>query len=210
MATPSGVTLRIAYAASSTLARQIDAGAPADLFISADQEWMQHVDAQGHLQRDSQVVLLGNTLVLIAPADSPIDLTLAPGMPLRAALGDGRLALADPSAVPAGRYARAALTTLGVWETVADRVAPADHVRAALALVSRGEAPLGIVYGSDAQADPKVRVVAAFPAGTHPPIRYPAALTRRAVPESAQVLALLQQDEATAIFVEHGFQVQGR
>ncbi len=203
---PAGLRWRVTYAASSTLARQIEAGAPADLFISADQEWMDHVQARGFIRPGTRVTLIGNTLVLIAPADSATTLRLKPGAPLRAALGDGRLALADPTVVPAGKYARAALAHLGLWDQVADRVAPADHVRAALALVARGEAPLGIVYGSDARAEPRVRVVDRIAPQTHPPIRYPAALTSAARPEAGAVLRRLQGPAASAVFAAQGWQ----
>ena len=201
---PASLRWRVTYAASSTLARQIEAGAPADLFISADQEWMDHVQARGFIRPGTRVTLLGNTLVLIAPADSATRLRLEPGAPLRATLGDGRLALADPAVVPAGKYARAALLHLGLWDQVADRVAPADHVRAALALVARGEAPLGIVYGSDARAEPRVRVVDRIAAQTHPPIHYPAALTSAAGPDAAAVLRRLQEPAASEVFTAHG------
>jgi molybdate transport system substrate-binding protein len=152
------------------------------------------------------VNLLGNRLVLIAPKDAAPALTIAPGFGLAAALGTrGRLALADPEVVPAGKYARAALTQLGVWNLVAPRVAAAENVRAALALVARGEAPLGIVYRTDALVEPAVVVVDTFPESTHPPIVYPAALTRDAVPEAARVLTFLQSEPARRVFAANGF-----
>jgi molybdate transport system substrate-binding protein len=156
------------------------------------------------------VDVVGNRLVLIAPKDRVPALTIGPGFALAAALGNGgRLAVADPVNVPAGRYGKAALTTLGVWDNVATRLAPSDNVRAALAFVARGEAPLGIVYASDVVAEPGVRVVGTFPDGTHPRIVYPAALTRRATPEAKPVLDAIASVEARAIFVKHGFQAPG-
>jgi molybdate transport system substrate-binding protein len=153
------------------------------------------------------VDVVGNRLVLIAPKDRVPALTIGPGFPLAAALGaGGRLAVADPVNVPSGRYGKAALTTLGVWDTVAARLAPSDNVRAALAFVARGEAPLGIVYASDVVAEPGVRVVGTFPVGTHPPIGYPAALTVRAAKDAAAVLAVIASAEARATFLKHGFQ----
>jgi molybdate transport system substrate-binding protein len=197
----------VAYAASSALARQIEAGAPATLFISADQEWMDYLASRDLVDVNTRVDLLSNQLVLIAPDAVPVRLEIGPGFPLAEALGTGRLAVADPSAVPAGRYARAALMALGVWTTVAHRLAPAEHVRAALLFVARGEAPLGIVYATDARAEPRVRVVGVFPPGTHPPIVYPAAVLRAAADATARrLLASLSSPSARAIFERHGFQ----
>jgi molybdate transport system substrate-binding protein len=202
----AGVPVRASYAASSALARQIEAGAPADIYISADEDWMNYV-AERHLIDDrSRVLLLGNRLVLIAPAGKKPALRIAPGFPLAAALGDdGRLAVADPTAVPAGKYARASLTTLGVWTQVEQRLAPAENVRAALRLVSTGEAPLGIVYGSDAIADPGVVVVGTFPDDSHPPIHYPAAVLAKAGDAARRALAALQTPSARAVFERNGF-----
>jgi molybdate transport system substrate-binding protein len=202
-----GVTVRASYAASSALARQIDQGAPADLFISADVEWMDYVEARGAIRADTRVNLLENQLVLIAPAGRAPTLAVAPEFPLAEALGPGRLAMADPAVVPAGKYARAALESLGVWLPVASRLAPAENVRAALLLVARAEAPLGIVYRSDAIADPRVVTVDTFPAGSHPPIVYPAAVTARSQsPDAAaRVLTFLRGDTAARVFVEQGF-----
>jgi molybdate transport system substrate-binding protein len=207
MSRAAATRVRISHAASSTLARQIEQGAPAALMISADLEWMDYLAARGLIRTDSRVNLLGNTLVLIAPAGEAVQLRLGPGAPLAAQLGNGRLAVADPASVPAGRYARAALTTLGLCESVADRLAPAANVRAALAFVSRGEAPLGIVYRTDAIADPAVVVVDTFPSSAHPPIVYPAALTAGAPPAADRVLAFLRGDEASAVFAKLGFAV---
>ncbi len=201
----TGITMRVSYAASSALARQIENRAPADLFLSADLEWMDYLDARGLIRSGTRVTLLGNRLVLIAPRDRPIALTIAPGFPIARALGDGRLALADPAVVPAGRYARAALTSLGVWESVAGQLAPAGHVRAALRLVALGEAPLGIVYQSDAVAEPAVRVVGTFPDHAHPLIVDPAACSTTAGPGAARVLEFLRGAAAQQMFADHGF-----
>ncbi len=196
----------LSYGASSALAKQIDEGAPADLFVSADRDWMDYLASRRRIAADSRVDLLGNSLVLIAPKASPLALTIAPGFGLRAALGDGRLALADVGAVPAGKYAKAALTTLGVWSEVEGHTAPAENVRAALLLVARGEAPLGVVYATDAQAEPAVRVVDRFPAGSHPAILYPAARTATSShPRAAELLLFLRSSAAAAIFRRHGF-----
>lgn len=201
----TGVPSRASYAATSALARQIEAAAPADLFISADTEWMDYVAARGLIKPDSRIDLLGNELVLVAPATRSLKLAIGPGFGLAAALGDGRLAVADPASVPAGKYARAALESLAVWPEVASRLAPAEDVRAALRLVARGEAPLGIVYRTDAAADPDVLVVGAFPASSHPPIVYPAAMTRRAGYAAARVLACLAAPASMPAFARWGF-----
>jgi len=206
-AASSGVPFRASYAASSTLAKQIEEGAQADVFISADLDWMDYVATRKLIQPETRINLLRNRLVLIAPRARPITLAIEPGFALAKALGDGRLAVADPASVPAGKYARAALTALGVWESVATRLAPADNVRAALVLVSRAEAPLGIVYRSDAVADASVVPVGTFPESTHPPIVYPAALTSRAIAPAAKVLACLRGPEARAEFERQGFSV---
>jgi molybdate transport system substrate-binding protein len=201
----TGITMRVSYAASSALARQIENGASADLLVSADLDWMDYLEARGLIRPGTRVTLLGNRLVLIAPRDRPIALTIAPGFPIARALGDSRLALADPEAVPAGRYARAALTSLGVWASVAGRIAAAENVRAALRLVALGEAPLGIVYHTDAIAEPAVSVLGTFPESSHPPIVYPAALTSTAGPAAARLLEFLRGAEARHVFVEQGF-----
>jgi molybdate transport system substrate-binding protein len=201
----TGARIRVSYAGSSALARQLESGAPAQLFISADLDWMTYLADRRLVKAESRVNLLGNRLVLIAPRSKPATLKIAPGFALSAALGRERLALADPASVPAGKYARAALTTLGVWDSVAGRIAAAENVRAALLLVSRGEAPLGIVYHTDALADPGVVIVDTFAEGTHPPIVYPAALTPAASPASARVLEFLKTDAARAVFEKHGF-----
>ncbi len=202
----TGAHVRVSYAASSALARQIEGGAPADLFISADLDWMDYVAERKLIRPDTRVNLLGNDLVLIAPAATPVSLHIAPGFPIAEALGSGRLAIADPDAVPAGKYGRAASTALGVWDRVAGKLAPAENVRAALLLVSRGEAPLGIVYRTDAMADPGVMVVDVFPDATHPRIVYPAALTVRASADAARVLAFLESAQAKAGVRQDGIQ----
>jgi molybdate transport system substrate-binding protein len=198
--------LVISFAGSPALARQIEAGAPADLFISADEEWMDHVAGKRLIRAGSRVAFLSNRLVLVAPADSRVRLRVARGFPLAAALGKGRLAMADPGSVPAGRYGKAALTSLGVWASVAPRIARAENVRAALALVERGEAPLGIVYATDARASSKVRVVGTFPASSHPPITYPIARLRSSTNPQAEALRrFLISREGKAIFARYGF-----
>lgn len=204
----TGKAVTAAYAASSTLAKQIENGAPADLFISADPEWMDYLEQHKLIRAGSRSNLLGNSLVLISPGGSTAPLTIAPGFPLAAALGEGRLAMADPAAVPAGMYGKAALETLGVWPSVANRVAAAENVRAALLLVGRGEAPLGIVYATDAAIEPRVRIVATFPPDTHPPIVYPIALTASSEnPNAAGLLAYLHGAAARALFQKAGFTV---
>lgn len=197
----------LSFAASSALARQIEAGAPADLFLSADEAWMDALAAKGLLRRGTRQSLLGNRLVLIAPRSSPARLVIAPGFPLGRALGrDGRLAVADPAAVPAGQYAKAALTSLGVWPSVAARLAPAENVRAALAYVERGQAPLGIVYETDARASSQVRLVGRFPANSHPAISYPlAALRGSRHPDAEAFRRFLASPAGKAIFRRHGF-----
>jgi molybdate transport system substrate-binding protein len=205
-------TIMPSYAASSQLARQIEAGAPAAVFISADQDWMDYLAERGMVVADSRVDLLGNALVLIAPAASTQRVRIVPGLDLAAALGkDGRLALAEPNSVPAGRYAKAALLGLGAWDAVASRIVAAENVRAALNFVARGEAPLGIVYRSDTVSQPTVRVLGEFPAATHPPIVYPAAIV--AGHDSAAARHLLERLRAPAqqaVFCEHGFDAPPR
>ena len=206
-ATAIGVELTVAYAASSALARQIESGAPADVFISADLEWMDYLAERRLIQPESRSNLLGNQLVLIAPASAPGTLKIAPGFPLATALGRERLAVADPTAVPAGKYAKAALTKLGVWESVSTRLAPAENVRAALLLVARGESPLGIVYRTDALAEPRVKIVDTFPESAHPAITYPMALTPGATPAAARFIEFLRSPAAQVVFTAQGFTV---
>ncbi len=197
----------ISYAASSTLAKQVDNGAPAELFISADEDWMDYLQRRNLTDPQSRIDLLGNRLVLIAPASTGSSTNIAPGFPLARLLGDGHLAIADPNAVPAGRYAKAALEKLGVWQAVAGRIAAAENVRAALLLVARDEARLGIVYQTDAAAEPAVRIVATFPPDSHPPIVYPMALTRAAGPEAPGFATYLRTPAARALFEAQGFTV---
>ncbi|MBV8740612.1 MAG: molybdate ABC transporter substrate-binding protein [Sinobacteraceae bacterium] len=201
------VKVEQSFDASSTLARQIESGARADVFFCADTDWMDYLQQRNLLQPASRNNLLGNTLVLIAPAQSAVQLKIAPHFALLKALGDGRLATGDPDSVPVGRYARAALTSLGVWDEVSPRIVRAENVRVALVYVSRGEAPLGIVYGSDVLIDKGVRVVDTFPANTHPPIVYPIALTRTAQAEATGFLGFLKGPQARKIFLKDGFKV---
>jgi len=201
-----GKTIVVSYAGSSMLARQIERGAPADLFISADREWMDYLAAKRLIRTDARVDLLSNRLVLIAPAGSAVKLDIAPGFALAQALGGGRLAMADTDYVPAGKYGRAALEALAEWQSVAGRVVRAENVRVALAFVARGEAPLGIVYRTDARAEPKVRIVGEFPQHLHPPIVYPAALVAgRNSPAAADFLRYLSSPEAREVWQRHGF-----
>jgi molybdate transport system substrate-binding protein len=201
----SGDVVRVSYGASSSMARQIEQGAPADLFISADVVWMDHLAKRRLIREGTRLNLLGNRLVLVAPAGSRTRLRVAKGMPLAGALGGGRLALAGPQ-VPAGAYAREALAALGVWPSVAGRVVDADNVRAALQFVARGEAPFGVVYATDAKVERKVRVVGAFPAASHAPITYPAAVVATAKGRDAEeFLRFLAGGQGRAIFQRHGF-----
>ena len=202
----TGKPTAISYAASSLLAKQIENGAPADLFISADSDWMDYLESRKLIKPQSRSDLLGNSIVLVAPTISTVELTIAPGFALAAALGGGRLAMADPAAVPAGRYGKAALDKLGVWDTVANRIAAAENVRAALLLVARGEAPLGIVYRTDAAVEPGVRIIGTFPPDTHPPIVYPIALTATSDnPDAPALLVYLRGAASRAQFQKAGF-----
>jgi molybdate transport system substrate-binding protein len=194
------------YAASSTLAKQIEAAAPADIFISADLDWMDYLAKRNLIKPETRANLLGNRLVLIAPADSTVKLAVGPDFALAQALGNGRLAIADPTGVPAGKYGKAALEALGVWSSVADRLAPAENVRATLALVARGEAPLGIVYQTDAASDKTVKIVGSFPENTHPPIVYPIAVVATSTnPAAPGYIAFLKSPVARPIFEKQGF-----
>jgi len=198
----------VSYGASNALAKQIEAGAPADIFISADLDWMDYVDKKGLVTPGTRVDLLRNTLVLVAPATSQSTLKIGPGFDLAAALGTEKLAMANPDSVPAGKYGKAALESLGVWTRVEKQVARAENVRAALVLVARGEAPLGIVYATDALADRGVRIVDAFPAASHPPIVYPAALTTTGKSPGAKAfLDYLQSPAARPVWERYGFSV---
>ena len=208
----TGTKVSFSFAGSSVLAKQIAQGAPADVFVSADPQWMDYLQGKGLLAAGTRADLLTNHLALIAPKDSGVRLKIARGFPLAQALGaGGRLAMADPDAVPAGLYGKAALTRLGVWPQVQDRIAIGENVRAALIFVARGEAPLGIVYDTDAKVDPRVRIVDLFPEDSHPPIRYPgAALKQAADPDAARFLAYLREPAAEAVFARYGFTVLGR
>jgi molybdate transport system substrate-binding protein len=202
----SGVKVVASYAASSALIKQIEQGAPADVFLSADVDWMDYGAKHDLIKTGTRVDLLGNKLVLIAPKDSKIDnVTIAPGFNLAALAGDGRIATGDVRAVPAGLYAKAALEKLGVWGAVEAKLAMAENVRAALALVARGEAPLGIVYETDAKIDPGVKIVGVFPADSHPPIVYPVALTKDAKPDATPYVTFLSTATAKSIFERYGF-----
>lgn len=200
--------VEVSYAATSALARQVERGAPADLFISADSDWMDYLERRGLVAAGTRHDLLVNELVLIAPASSKVAIRLAPGAGVSHALGRGRLAMADPDAVPAGKYAKAALVSLGAWAGVQSRVAATENVRAALALVARGEAPLGIVYRTDAMAEKGVRIVDAFPSASHPRIVYPVAVLERSQSPVARAFAgYLTTPEARRIFERHGFRM---
>jgi molybdate transport system substrate-binding protein len=200
-----GIEMVPVYGASSTMARQIEQGAPAEVFISADQDWMQYLSDLSLIEQPTRVDLLTNRLVVIAPAAHGEPVDVADTSAWLARLGDGRLAIGDPLGVPAGKYARQALESLAVWNRVADRLAPGENVRATSQLVARGETPLGIVYRTDALAEPGVAVVATFPADTHLPIVYPAALTTSASPHARQVLAFLQSARAKVVYEQLGF-----
>ncbi len=206
----TGNKVVVAYAGSNALAKQIEGAAPADLFISADLAWMDYVDQRHLVAPGTRVTLLRNTLVLVAPASSTSALTIAPRFGLAAALGSDKLAMGNPDSVPAGKYGKGALEALGVWAGIEKQVARTENVRAALALVSRGEAPFGIVYGTDAFADKGVRIVDTFPADTHPPILYPAAvLASSKSPAARPLLDYLRSADAGKVWRKYGFgQVQ--
>jgi len=204
----AGKEATVSYAASSALAKQIEEAAPADVFISADVPWMTYLSERDLVQKDSVVELLGNRLVLIAPADSDASIEIAPGFDLAGLLGDGHIAMGQVDSVPAGKYGKEALTSLGVWDQVDGRVAQAENVRAALALVATGEAPLGIVYETDANAETAVRIVGKFPEDSHAPIVYPAAVTAEATsPDAGAFMAFLRSEAAAALFEKQGFTV---
>lgn len=199
--------IKASYAASSQLEHQIEAGAPAALFISADEDWMNAADSKNKIVRDTRVDLLGNALVLVAPKGSVVQLVVAPNFEIVRALGKGgHLAMGEPNGVPAGKYAKSALTSLGVWDSVQPRIVAADNVRAALNFVARDEAPLGIVYRSDAVSEPAVRIVDTFPATSHAPIVYPAAIiVDHETPSARKLLGLLREPATQAIFRRYGF-----
>lgn len=202
----SGVSITLSFGASSTLAHQIDQGAGADVFMSADTDWMDFLQKNSRIADGTRKDLLGNELVLVAASDAKPAPKIAPHFDLAGALGDGKLAMADPASVPAGKYGKAALTALGVWDSVSSRVVQAENVRVALEYVARGEAPFGIVYATDAKIAP-VKIVGVFPENSHPPIVYPVALTRTASPAARDFLAYLSGPQARAIFEKAGFTV---
>ncbi|MCA1941495.1 MAG: molybdate ABC transporter substrate-binding protein [Caenispirillum bisanense] len=203
----TGVAMVPSFASSSTLAKQIEEGAPADVFVSANAKWMDYLADKGLVVADSRADLLGNDLVLIAPADSAVAaVDIGPGLDLAALLNGGRLSVGDPDHVPAGQYAMAALETLGLWDTAEPQLARQNDVRSALVLVERGEAPLGIVYSTDAAAATGVKTVGVFPEDSHPPITYPVALVTDS-PAGRSFLAFLKSDAARVIFARHGFTV---
>ena len=205
----TGVPVRVSYAASSALARQIEQGAPADVFFSADLEWMDYLQQRNRLDVATRRSLLGNRLVLIAPRASKARVDLNRPATLLAALGGGRLAIGQTRTVPAGKYAKASLESLSLWSGVRPRLAESESVRAALMLVARGETPLGIVYASDAKAEPGVRVVATFPEDSHPPIVYPVAALRGArAAQAARFVQWLGSPAADALFTKRGFAVK--
>lgn len=196
----------LSFAASPALARQIERGAPADLFVSADDAWMSYLEEKRLIAPGTKAAFLGNRLVLIAPTSSRAHLRVAPGFPLARALGNGRLAMADPASVPAGRYGKAALEYFGVWASIADKLARVENVRAALALAERSEVPLAIVYATDAAASKRVRIIARFPAGSHAPVRYPIArIATSTNPSAERFRRFLLSPAGRAIFVRHGF-----
>jgi molybdate transport system substrate-binding protein len=201
----TSIPVKFSFAASSALARQIESGAPADVFFSADVDWMDYLQTRNLIRKGTRHDVLGNRLVLIARAASLLELSIVPHFKLADALGKGRLATGDPDSVPVGRYAEAALKSLGVWDAVADRLVRADNVRSALAFVDRGEAPLGIVYETDALVDKNVRVVDAFPDDSHAPIVYPVALTTAAKPAALRFIEYLRGPAGDLVFKSYGF-----
>lgn len=204
----SGKTAKVSYAGSNALAKQIEEGAPADIFISADTDWMKYLADKDLIDKDSQVQLLGNRIVLIAPKDSAATVDIEKDFDLAGLLGDNRLAMANVDSVPAGKYGKTAVESLGIWDAVSGKVAQADNVRAALKLVSTGEAPFGIVYQTDAASDPDVKIVGVFPEDSHPAIIYPAALTASSKnPDAADLLKFTQGKEARGLFEAQGFTV---
>ena len=204
----TGIEIKSSYAASSALAKQIEQGAPADLFASADLEWMDYLAQRKLIKEATRVNLLGNTLVAIAPRDAKLDTLTLDRPAMEAALGpNGKLVTGDPKAVPVGKYARTALENLGLWQAFEPRIAAADNVRSALAFVARGEAPLGIVYATDAAVEPGVKIVAIFPANSHPPVVYPFAVTATGNARSAEFIAFLQTPDMAKAFARAGFSV---
>ncbi len=205
----SGVEVKLSFAASSALAHQIESGAPADIFVSADRDWMDFLQTHGLIRAESRQDLLSNRLALVAPAASKLSIKIEPHFPLSAALGEGRWVTGDPDSVPVGRYTQAALQHLDVWDALVSRLVRADNVRAALVLVARGEVSFGIVYETDAMIEPKVRIVDIFPPDLHPPIVYPMALTKGASAQAAAFIHYMRGPEASAVFHKLGFTTLG-
>ena len=206
----TGKKVSISYAASSALAKQLEQGAPAQIFISADLDWMDYVAGKNLIKSDTRSNLLGNRIVLIAPKDTAQPIEIKAGFDLTKVLGEGRLSMANVDAVPAGKYGKAALEKFAVWASVSGKIAQAENVRAALLLVSRGEAPAGIVYQTDAAADPSVWIVGVFPENTHPPIVYPMALTAGANhPDAPAFLVYVKSAKAKPLFEAQGFTILG-
>jgi molybdate transport system substrate-binding protein len=202
----TGLKVIASYEASSALAKQIEQGAPADIFISADLRWMDYASEHKLIKPDTRVNLLGNKLVLIAPKDSGLDhVTIGDGFDIAKLAADGRIAVADVKAVPAGLYAKAALEKLGAWTAAEPKLAQAENVRATLAFVARGETPVGIVYETDARIEPKVKIIGAFPDGSYPPVTYPVAATTNGKATAARYLSFLATPAAKAIFERYGF-----
>ena len=203
-----GDKVNVSYGASSALAKQLEAAAPADMFVSADLDWMDYAEKRSLIRSETRRNFLGNRLVMVAPASSDVKVEIAPDFPLATLLGGGRLSIADPDAVPAGKYGKAALEKLGVWRSVEDKLARAENVRAALFFVARGEAPLGIVYQTDAAVEKGVKIAGVFPENTHKPIVYPIALTSSSkTPAAAKFLAFLESPAAKPLFERQGFTV---
>jgi molybdate transport system substrate-binding protein len=204
----TGKSVTISYAGSNVLAKQIEEGAPSDIFFSADLDWMKYVADKNLIKVDSQKTLLGNAIVIVVPKDSTARADIAKGMDLAGLLGkDGKLAMANVDSVPAGKYGKASLVSLGLWDGVASRVVQADNVRAALTFVARGEAPVGIVYATDAAAEPAVKVLGAFPEDSHPPILYPVALTAKASADAEAFFDYMKSPAAAPAFRKQGFTV---
>ena len=205
-AAKTGVKVIVSYGPSSGLAKQIEQGAPADVFISADTDWMDYAISRKNINEPTRVNLLGNTIVLIAPKDSKLDnVTIGQGFDLAKLAGDGKVATGDVKSVPVGKYAKAALEKLGSWQAAEPKFAMADNVRAALTLVARSEAVLGIVYSTDAKVEPGVKIIGTFPADSHPAIVYPVAATTTAKPETSDYLAFLRSSAAKTILEKYGF-----
>ncbi len=202
----SKVKVSCSFASSSTLAKQIENKAPANIYVSANPKWMDYLEDKGEIEEGTRTELLGNSVVLISPVSSMVEVKIQPGFKLAEILGPGKLAMGDPDHVPAGIYAKQALETLGVWETVKSKVARSKDVRAALALVERAEAPLGIVYSTDAKITEKVRVIGTFPENSHPPVRYPVAIVKgNATKEAMELFGFMKSKEAGEIFEKYGF-----